>query len=111
MGRGDEEVAVGLADLADGGEEGAERVVQAADDVSVLTELQQQPVPRDQRPPHLRWGALFKGDRKGDKGDRKGDKGDMKVTGRVTERVTGRATGKVTERVTGKGDRKGDRKG
>ena len=96
-------MAVGLADLADGGEEGAERVVQAADDVSVLAELQQQPVPRDQRPPHLRWGALFKG-------DRKGDKGDMKVTGRVTERVTGRATGKVTERVTGKGDRKGDGK-
>ena len=82
-------MAVGLADLADGGEEGAERVVQAADDVSVLAELQHQPVPRDQRPPHLRWGALLKGDMKGDiKGDIMGDiKGDMK------------------------GDMKGDRKG
>ena len=71
-------MAVGLAHLADGGEEGAERVVEGADDVSVLAELQHQPVPRDLRLPHLRWGALVKGDRKGDR----------KVAGRVTGKVT-----------------------
>ena len=56
--RGDEDVAVGLANFADRGEEDALRVVKTPDDVTVLVQLQHQPVPRELPQHHLRWGAL-----------------------------------------------------
>ena len=55
---GEVEVAARLAHLADGREEGAVGVVQAADHLALSVQLQHQPLPREQLALHLRWGAL-----------------------------------------------------